>query len=103
MADQQQGSKAATKSEPKTDPAKPKQLPPWKVLLHNDDVNTYEFVTRTLYELTPLNWDQSLEKTDEAHKKGLSLVLTAHKERAELYQDQLKSKGLTVTIEQDEE
>ena len=30
---------------------------------------------------------------------GVALLLTTHKERAELYQEQFQSKGLTVTIE----
>jgi hypothetical protein len=40
---------------------------------------------------------------DEADKTGVALLLTTHKERAELYKDQFESKGLTVTIEPDEE
>jgi hypothetical protein len=39
---------------------------------------------------------------DEADKTGVALLLTTHKERAELYKDQFESKGLTVTIEPEE-
>ena len=35
----------------------------------------------------------------EAHETGIALLLVTHKERAELYQEQFQSKGLTVTIE----
>jgi ATP-dependent Clp protease adapter protein ClpS len=35
----------------------------------------------------------------EAHTTGVALVLTTHRERAELYQEQFKSRRLTVTIE----
>ena len=38
-------------------------------------------------------------RTVEANQSGLSLLLVTHKERAELYQEQFQSKGLTVTIE----
>jgi ATP-dependent Clp protease adaptor protein ClpS len=85
------------KVKPKNKPPQP--LPPWKVLLHNDDVNDILFVITTIVELTPLNPDEAVQRTTEAHKTGVALLLTTHKERAELYQDQFKSKGLTVTIE----
>ena len=35
----------------------------------------------------------------EADDTGVALILTTHKERAELYQEQFTSKGLVVTIE----
>ena len=94
---------AATKSKKKSKPAPqktpPKMLPPWKVLLHNDDKNELNFVVRTVMELTPLNERDAQDRTVEAHKTGVALLLTTHKERAELYQEQLTSKGLVVTIE----
>jgi len=77
----------------------PGMLPPWKVLLHNDDKNDVSFVVLTIVELTPLNEQDARQRTVEAHKTGVSLLLTTHKERAELYKDQFESKGLTVTIE----
>ena len=89
--------KAATKRAPKKKP--PGMLPPWKVLLHNDDKNELGFVVDTIVELTPLNKQDAETRTVEAHKSGVSLLLTTHKERAELYQEQFTSKGLIVTIE----
>ena len=89
--------KRAPKKAPKKDPPQP--LPPWKVLLHNDDKNNLDFVIGTVMELTHLNEQDAKARTLEAHKKGLSLLLTTHKERAELYQDQFTSKGIVVTIE----
>jgi ATP-dependent Clp protease adaptor protein ClpS len=74
-------------------------LPPWKVLLHNDDKNDVLFVVDTIVELTPLKKQDAEIRTVEAHNSGVSLLLTTHKERAELYQEQFTSKGLTVTIE----
>lgn len=84
-----------------TRPAPPRveQLPPWKVLLHNDDVNDMPFVVRTIVELTPLNKERAIQATLEAHSTGLTLLLVTHKERAELYREQFQSKSLTVTIE----
>ena len=90
-----------TKRAPKKSPAKkpPQQLPPYKVLLHNDDVNDVEHVVHTIVALTPLNTEDAVIRTLEAHETGVALLLTTHKERAELYREQFQSKGLTVTIE----
>jgi len=92
---------AKPKRAPRKAPQKkpPQLLPPWKVLLHNDDKNEMMFVIRTVIELTPLNEKEAQQRTLEAHETGVALLLTTHKERAELYQDQFKSKGLTVTVE----
>jgi ATP-dependent Clp protease adaptor protein ClpS len=89
--------KRATKKAPQKKP--PQMMPPWKVLLHNDDKNDMMFVVNTVVELTPLNEQDAELRTVEAHKTGVSLLLTTHKERAELYQEQFTSKGLVVTIE----
>ncbi len=83
----------------KTQSKPPQPLPPWKVLLHNDDKNDFHFVINTVVELTPLKEQDAQERTIEAHETGVALLLVTHKERAELYQEQFKSKGLTVTIE----
>jgi ATP-dependent Clp protease adapter protein ClpS len=92
--------KRASKKAPQKKP--PQLMPPWKVLLHNDDKNEMLFVVRTVMELTPLKEQEAELRTVEAHKTGVALLLTTHKERAELYQEQFTSKGLTVTIEPDE-
>jgi len=89
--------KRASKTSPKQKP--PQMLPPWKVLLHNDDKNEVGFVVKTIVELTTLNENDAKQRTVEAHETGVALLLTTHKERAELYKDQFESKGLTVSIE----
>ena len=89
--------KRARKPAPKKGP--PGMLPPWKVLLHNDDKSEMGFVIATIVELTPLNEQAAKLRMLEAHETGVALLLTTHKERAELYKDQFESKGLTVSIE----
>src|SRR6187551_2559587 len=89
--------KRARKTTPKKKPPQP--LPPWKVLLHNDDKNDVGYVVDTIMQLTSLNQQDAELRTKEADKTGLALLLTTHKERAELYQEQFTSKGLVVTIE----
>lgn len=80
---------------------KPKQLPPYKVLLHNDDVSTFEHVIESITKLTSLTVKEAVLRTLEAHERGLTLLLVTHRERAELYADQFASRLLTVTIEPD--
>src|SRR5580765_102362 len=83
------------KRQPRRKPPQP--LPPWKVLLHNDDKNEIPFVVKTITELTPLNEQDAKLRTEEANDTGVALLLTTHKERAELYKEQFQSKGLIVT------
>lgn len=75
------------------------RLPPYAVLLHNDEQTEMLDVIETITELTPLNRHRAVEVMLEAHMQGVSLVLTTHRELAELYMEQFESKGLTVTIE----
>ena len=88
------------KSQPK--PKLPGLMPPWKVLLHNDDENSFDHVILTIIDLTPLNEKDAVLRALEANETGVALLLVTHKERAELYQEQFQSKSLTVTIEPDE-
>ena len=89
--------KRKEKPKPKRPPSEP--MPPWKVLLHNDDKNDMHFVIRTIMELMPLNEQAATVRTNEANDTGVSLLLVTHRERAELYKEQFESKGLTVSIE----
>jgi len=74
-------------------------LPQWKVILINDDVTPFDYVVRQVFRLTPLNEQDSLEKTLEAHKTGAALLLITHKEAAELYQDKFQSIRPPIGIE----
>ncbi len=76
-----------------------RQLPPYKVLLHNDDVNDMTYVVRAIMELVHLSLAIATQRMMEAHTRGLTLLCVTHKERAELYVEQFASKKLTVTIE----
>jgi ATP-dependent Clp protease adaptor protein ClpS len=87
------------KSAPAPKRTPPGMLPPWKVLLHNDNKNTVEDVIKAIVQLIHLTEQDAEFRTQEAHKTGVSLLTVTHKERAELFQEQFASKGLTVTIE----
>lgn len=78
-----------------------RQLPPYRVILHNDDVNSFEHVIAAILRLTPLNFHEAVQRTLEAHETGAALLLVTHQERAELYVEQFASVSLTTTCEPD--
>ena len=80
---------------------KVRQLPPYKVILHNDDVSEFEHVIGAILKLTVLNEQDAILRAIEAHETGVSLLLVTHKERAELYVEQFATFQLTVTCEPD--
>lgn len=92
------GAGAATRPAPPPAP-RPQHLPSFRVLLHNDDDMDALYVVKTLLELTPLDPGAAKTVMWSAHTSGRATVLVTHQERAELYQEQLTSKGLTVSIE----
>ena len=73
--------------------------PRYKVLLHNDDVNSFEHVIASILKVTTLTTQEAILRTLEAHESGVALLLTTHRERAELYIDQFASLKLTATTE----
>ncbi len=75
------------------------QLPPYRVILHNNAAADMMFIVRTIMELTRFCRAEATHKMWEAHHCGRSVLLQTHKERAELYVEQFADKGLTVTIE----
>ncbi len=74
--------------------------PPWSVILHNDWENS---VTRVVWVLVRVIPGFSVKKATrimwETHTKGQAVAKTCHKELAELYEERLRAKGLTVSIE----
>ena len=74
-------------------------LPPWRVILHNDDVNTANAVAERVQEITPLDEQDAVLRVKEADEEGQSLLLTTHQERAELYVEQFETFKITVTAE----
>ena len=75
-------------------------LPPYRVILHNDDVNSMDHVVHALVASVPeLTEARATEIMLEAHGAGQASVTTCPLERAELYRERLESFGLTATIE----
>ena len=82
--------------------AEPKHvvLPPWSVILHNDDHNDMLHVVQSLVKSVPdLGTVRATKIMLEAHNRGKAVVITCPLELAELYRDRIESFGLTATIE----
>ncbi|WP_421655730.1 ATP-dependent Clp protease adapter ClpS [Leptothermofonsia sp. ETS-13] len=80
-----------------------KLAPRYRVLLHNDDFNSMEYVVQVLMKTVPsLTQPQAVDIMMEAHTNGVALVITCAQEHAEFYCETLKSHGLSSTIEPDE-
>jgi ATP-dependent Clp protease adapter protein ClpS len=77
----------------------PRQLPGYRVVLHQDAGADLMFVVRTVMELTRFCRAEATHKMWQAHHTGRSVLLVTYKERAELYVEQFAGRGLTVSIE----
>ena len=79
-----------------------RKSPKYKVLLHNDPVNTMDYVVNTLRQVVPqLSEQDAIAVMLEAHNNGMGLVIVCDLEPAEFYAEQLNQKGLTSTIEKE--
>jgi ATP-dependent Clp protease adaptor protein ClpS len=75
----------------------------WKVIVRNDDHNTFDHVARTLARFIPgITLERGHQIASTVHTAGLAIVYTGHQEAAEHYWEQLKGAGLTMApLEQD--
>lgn len=88
-----------TRTSPSTAPPKLDKLPPFNLVLHNDDVNDMGHVVDSLTAVTPVRESDARKIMITAHFRGRAVVMTTHRERAELYRDRLRSKALIATVE----
>ena len=69
----------------------------WRVIVLNDDHNTFEGVAFALARVIPgVSFERGLRIADRIHTKGQSVVWSGHRELAELYWSQLDGYGLTM-------
>jgi ATP-dependent Clp protease adaptor protein ClpS len=69
----------------------------WRVIVRNDDHNTFDHVARTLARFIPgVSFERGHEIANVIHTAGRAVVYTGHKEAAEHYWQQLKGAGLTM-------
>ena len=70
---------------------------PWKVIVLNDDHNTFQGVAFALSSVLPgVDYEQGMAMANRIHATGLAIVWSGSKEQAELYWEQLEDHGLTM-------
>ena len=71
--------------------------PNYKVIVLNDEFNTFEHVARCLMQYIPnMTSDRAWELTNQVHDEGQAIVWVGPLEQAELYHQQLRREGLTM-------
>lgn len=69
----------------------------WRVIVRNDDHNTFEHVAHTLARYIPgVSVSRGFDFADRIHSTGLAIVWSGAREVAELYWEQLRDSGLTM-------
>ena len=92
----------ATSASPVTTPERASQVtkkpyPNYKVIVLNDDFNTFQHVHDCLVKYIPgMSSDQAWKLTNQVHFEGQAIVWVGPQEQAELYHQQLSRAGLTM-------
>jgi ATP-dependent Clp protease adaptor protein ClpS len=69
----------------------------WRVIVRNDDHNTFDHVAFTLARFLPgMSVSQGYAMADRIHFTGQAVVWSGNREPAELYWEQLSEAGLTM-------
>lgn len=69
----------------------------WRVIVLNDDHNTFEGVATALARTLPsVSYDTGLSLATQIHTSGQTIVWSGHLELAEHYWDELAAAGLSM-------
>jgi ATP-dependent Clp protease adaptor protein ClpS len=69
----------------------------WRVIVRNDNHNTFDHVAATLARVIPgVSLEQGHRMAEQIHNSGQAIVWSGPREPAELYWGQLDSAGLTM-------
>jgi ATP-dependent Clp protease adaptor protein ClpS len=69
----------------------------WRVIVCNDNHNTFDHVAQTLSRVLPgVSLDQGHRIADQIHSGGQAIVWTGPREPAEHYWEELQGAGLTM-------
>lgn len=71
---------------------------PWNVIVYDDPVNLMSFVTLVLRRVFGYPQQKAEALMMEVHKRGLSVVWTGEREKAELYVQQLQTYQLLAAM-----
>jgi ATP-dependent Clp protease adaptor protein ClpS len=90
----------AVASSPKEKPSKskPRNLPPYHVLLLDDQDHTHEYVIDMMRSLFGYPPERGYQIAEEVHTKKRAVVFTTHRELAELKRDQIHCFGTDVRV-----
>jgi ATP-dependent Clp protease adaptor protein ClpS len=70
---------------------------PWRVIVLNDDHNTFQGVAGALSQVLPgVTYEQGMALANRIHNTGQAIVWSGHRERAEHYWHELEARGLTM-------
>ena len=71
--------------------------PPWRVIVLNDNHNTFEGVAGALASTLPgVSYEVGMRYANRIHNAGRAIVWTGHRELAEHYWETLGGHGLTM-------
>lgn len=74
-----------------------KEVNSWRVVLYNDDIHNFNYVTESISTCIPqLSLATAYTITMEAHKMGQATILYTWKDKAEAYCREMQKFGLTV-------
>jgi ATP-dependent Clp protease adaptor protein ClpS len=69
----------------------------WRVVVLNDDFNTFDHVAETLASVIPgVTLAEGYRYADRIHNTGCAIVWSGAREDAEMYWEQLDGAGLTM-------
>ena len=69
----------------------------WRVIVLNDDHNTFDGVAKALSRVIPgVSYDKGMALANTIHNTGQAVVWSGPKEPAEFYWEQLNDAGLTL-------
>ncbi len=69
----------------------------WRVIVLNDDHNTFQGVAFALSSVLPgVSYERGMALANRIHNTGQAIVWSGHKEPAEHYWEQLREAGLTM-------
>src|SRR4051812_29633915 len=91
------GTTAPAKAKPARKP-KSRPLPPYNVVLLNDDDHSFEYVIEMLQSLFGHPREMGMRMAQAVDRDGRVVVYTTHKEKAELKRDQIHAFGTDVRV-----
>jgi len=71
----------------------PKRLPPFHVVLWDDDDHTYDYVVRMMRDIFGHSYERGYQIACQVDRAGRAICMTTTKELAELKQEQIQAYG----------